>query len=54
MNINGFKTGVAIDVNGNSYYFDVFEGANYRISRIEKYESSIMEVTNERYFKKNS
>ena len=41
----------AVDINGNIYYFDVFEDGYYRVSGIEKYKDLSMEVANERNFK---
>lgn len=46
--------GVVTDINGNTYYFDVFEDGYYRVAKIAKYNHLTKEVTNEKYIKTNS
>jgi len=29
--------GAIVDINGNIYYFEIFEGANYRVINVDKY-----------------
>ena len=44
----------AIDINGNTYDFEIFQDGNYRIIRIELFKENNKEVLDERYSKKNS
>ena len=46
--------GVVTDINGNTYYFDVFEDGYYRVAKVAKYNHLTKEVTNEKYIKTNS
>lgn len=45
--------GSAIDINGNTYDFEIFNDITYRIIRIEKFNNDIEEVLNEKYTKEN-
>lgn len=54
LNLYNIEIGSATDINGNIYYFDVFEDGYYRIFRINNYKENIMEVANEKYIKTNS
>lgn len=44
---DGLIYDVAIDVNGNLYYFEIFSDSSYRITNIEKSKENIKEVANE-------
>ena len=46
--INNISFGAATDINGNIYYFDVFEDGYYRVVKVNRYNNDIKEVTNER------
>ena len=42
------------DINGNTYIFDIFEDGDYRVIDMFIEKKRIKEVSNEKYFKKNS
>ena len=46
--------GSELDINGNRYDFEVFSDGNYRVIEVNKYKDISEEVSNEKYFKKNS
>ena len=54
LNSYNIAIGAATDINGNIYYFDVFEDGYYRIFRIDNYKEANKEVINEKYIKTNS
>ena len=50
LNSYGIDFGTAIDINGNKYYFDVFQDGCYRVSSVIKMKDSIAEeVAYEKY-----
>lgn len=48
------KFGTAYDINGNLYYFDVFNDGGYRVDEVQKYKDISKEVIYEEYTEKNS
>ena len=54
--LNSYKKsfGSEIDINGNTYDFEIFSDGDYRVVNVEKYKDEIEEVSNEKYTKTNS
>ena len=54
LNSYGKIFGSEIDINGNTYDFEIFEDSDYRIVNVEKYKDINKEVMHERNINKNS
>ena len=46
--------GSVVDINGNTYDFDIFTDGSYRVTGVEKIKNNIEVIADGKYFKKNS